>query len=62
MPHRFGICRQSALKYKHSDSMHGTSHYTIRGSIDREHCVGQKCQKVVAAEAQRMLKNKEDYV
>ncbi|EDW13886.1 lutropin-choriogonadotropic hormone receptor [Drosophila mojavensis] len=59
---KFGLCRQRALKYKHSDSMHGTSHYTIRGSIEREHSVGQKCQKIVAAEAQNMLRNNEDYV
>lgn len=42
--------------------MHGTSHYTIRGSIEREHSVVQKCQKIVAAEAQNMLRNNEDYV
>ncbi|XP_064556461.1 lutropin-choriogonadotropic hormone receptor isoform X2 [Drosophila montana] len=59
---KLGICRQSALKYKHSDSMHGTSHYTIRGSIEHRNSLCQKPEQDGPAETQTMLKNNEDYV
>ncbi|KRF79137.1 lutropin-choriogonadotropic hormone receptor isoform X2 [Drosophila virilis] len=59
---KLGICRQNALKYKHSDSLHGTSHYTIRGSIEQQSSLCQKPQQEGAAETQTMLKNNEDYV
>lgn len=62
MRNRLGICRETVKKYRHSESMQGTSHYTIRGSIDRHNSLSQKAQQDVINEAQKMLKNDDDYV
>ncbi|KAH8310852.1 hypothetical protein KR044_003241, partial [Drosophila immigrans] len=59
---KLGICRKRLMKYKHSDSMPATTHYTIRGSIDRHHSLSQKGQSDLTAETQKMIKNDEAYV
>ncbi|XP_060648906.1 lutropin-choriogonadotropic hormone receptor isoform X1 [Drosophila nasuta] len=59
---KLGICQKRLMKYKHSDSIPVTTHYTIRGSIDRHHSLSQKGQLDLTAETQKMIKNDEAYV
>ncbi|KAH8359768.1 hypothetical protein KR093_008711, partial [Drosophila rubida] len=59
---KLGFCRQRLLKYKHRDSLPATTHYTIRGSIDRHHSLSQKGQSDLISETQKMIKNDEAYV
>lgn len=56
---KLGICSQTLLKYKHSESMPGTTNYTFRGSIDRHHSLSQKGQVDLLAETQKMLRSGE---
>ncbi|KAH8244034.1 hypothetical protein KR032_012469 [Drosophila birchii] len=55
---KLGLCRQNAVNYKHSSSAPATSRFTIH----RHSSLTCKMQTVINAEAQKMLKNGEDYV
>ncbi|XP_030376013.1 lutropin-choriogonadotropic hormone receptor [Scaptodrosophila lebanonensis] len=59
---KIGFCRQSELKYKHSESLHGTTHFTTHGSMQRHSSLTAKIQHGLITETQCMLKNREDYV
>ncbi|XP_032596381.1 lutropin-choriogonadotropic hormone receptor isoform X2 [Drosophila grimshawi] len=59
---KLGICRKSVMKYKYSDSMPHTSHFTIRNSIEQPNAFPHKAPNGAGAETQKMLINNEDYV
>ncbi|XP_020813515.1 lutropin-choriogonadotropic hormone receptor isoform X2 [Drosophila serrata] len=55
---KLGLCRQNALNYNHSSSAPATTRFTIH----RHSSLTCKMQTVLNAEAQKMLKNGEDYI
>ncbi|KAH8340697.1 hypothetical protein KR059_004551 [Drosophila kikkawai] len=55
---KIGLCRQNALNYKHSSSAQATTRFTIH----RHSSLTCKMQAAISVEAQKMLKNGEDYV